>query len=127
MILVVVGLSIVAVTLAVVAEPDKPATEHLWNLRARLARRTAVVPAGPAPAGPSSPAVSSPAAAPTTSVAPPVPAERRGERYQPPRWWQRLRSMVLLVIVTVLVGATVAAIVGVVLALLGLGVREAVS
>ena len=52
---------------------------------------------------------------------------RRGELYRPPRWWQRLRSIVLLVIVTTLVGATVAAIVGALLALIGIGVREAVS
>src|SRR5687767_6613792 len=42
LILVVVGLSIVAVTVAVVAEPDKPAMEPLRNLRARWASRPAV-------------------------------------------------------------------------------------
>ncbi|MGH2685057.1 MAG: hypothetical protein ACRDJP_06300 [Actinomycetota bacterium] len=93
-ILVVVGLSIVAVTVAVVAEPDKPAMERLRNRRAAR-----------------------PVESPTATV----------DLYRPPRWWVRLRSMVLLVILTTAVGATVAAVVGVVLALIGLGVREAVS
>ena len=110
MILVVVGLSIVAVTLAVVAEPDKPATNRRWNLRGRT------------------PPVA-PVAAPTPTTTPaPAPSPRgRGVAYRPPRWWERLRSIVLLVILATVVGATVAAILGAVLALIGLGVREAVS
>ena len=111
MILVVVGLSIVAVTVVVVAEPDKPAMERP---RTRRARR------------PSRPLVAAvPPAAPVSS---PGPSRiGRGELYRPPRWWQRLRSIVLLVILTTAVGATVAAVVGAVLAHIGLGVREAVS
>lgn len=50
-----------------------------------------------------------------------------GEPYRPPRWWQRLRSIVLLVIVNTLVGLAVAALVGMLLALIGLGIREAVN
>ena len=98
-----VGLSIVAVTVAVVAEPDKPATKGRENLR------------GEAPV-------------PVPATAPAVPrAAAAGTLYRPPRWWQRLRPVVLLVILATIVGATLAAIVGAVLALAGLGVREAVS
>ena len=112
MILVVVGLSIVAVTFVVVAEPDKPAMERFRTRRAgRPARPLVAAVAPPAPA---------------SSLRPPR-AVGSGELYRPPRWWQRLRSIVLLVILTTAVGATVAAVVGALLALIGLGVREAVS
>jgi hypothetical protein len=127
-ILVVVGLSIVAVTVAVVAEPNKPATKGRRNLRGGAPEPVPVgagvgagvaaeasVEAGPVEAGPDAP--------PTAPAARPA----RGTLYRPPRWWQRLRSIILLVILATLVGATLAAIVGAILALVGLGVREAVS
>jgi hypothetical protein len=130
-ILVVVGLSIVAVTMAVVGDPDKPATEPLRNLGARLRPRLvamaeALSPQTPAPdSGP--PLSQRPAAPRPAGSGPRGLPPRPGVLYRPPRWWQRLRSIVLLVLISAIVGATVAAIVGAVLAGIALGIREAVN